>query len=456
MKDIKVKDRGEDVALFRSEIVGALTRRELARGALRSAFVELSKERFRRPGATCTSSFSVTTLERWYYQYKLGGLDALRPKRRCDTGRCRKLLPEQRQLLLDIRREHPSATVPLILRTLILDGRVDDGAISASAVQRLYRQEGLDRIPMREPASPMTRLRWEADRPGALWHGDVCHAEPILVGKEKKPVRIHGFLDDASRFVVAMEAHHQEREEDMLGILVGAIRRHGRPDAIYLDNGATYRGDILRVTCGRLGISLLHAKPYDPQARGKMERFWRTLRQGCVDFIGEVSSLHDVNVRLLAFLDTHYHKAPHASLFGKSPEGVYQTAERAPDDVDEAKLREALTVRVTRRVRRDSTVPIDGVDWEVDHGYLAGHKVVAARCLVDPREPPWIEHEGKMLKLHIADPKKNALMKRPPRRPLSMLLTPTEAPPEFDPNRAAMDKFFGRKPKRSDDDAGAK
>ena len=47
----------------------------------------------------------------------------------------------------------------------------------------------------------------------------------------------------------------------MLGMLVGAIRRHGPPDAIYLDNGATYRGDIVLVTCGRLGISLLHARP---------------------------------------------------------------------------------------------------------------------------------------------------------------------------------------------------
>ena len=177
MKNIKVKDRAEDVALFRSEIVGALTRKDLPRGALKAALMELSNERFRRPGSVVTSCVSVTTLERWYYLYKKGGLEALKPQRRRDSGRCRKLRHEQRKLLLDIRREHPSATVPLILRTLILDGRVDEGAISASAVQRFYRQEGLDRIPMRgDAASPKTRLRREADRPGALWHGDVCQS----------------------------------------------------------------------------------------------------------------------------------------------------------------------------------------------------------------------------------------------------------------------------------------
>ena len=448
MKEIKVKDHAEDVAIFRSEVVGALTRKDLSRGDLVAAFRELAQERRREPGSDHTRAFSVTTLERWYYAYKHGGLDALKPRRRRDHGRCRNLTTEQRKLLIDIRREFPSATVPLILRTLISDGRIDAGAISVSGVQRLYRQHGLDRIPLRDGNSPKTRLRWEAERPGALWHGDVCHAAPIVVGNEKKPVRVHALLDDASRYVVAMEAFHSEREEDMLGMLVGTIRRHGPPDGLYLDNGATYRGDILRVCCGRLDISLRHARPYDPQARGKMERFWRTLREGCLDFIGTLSSLHDVNARLIAFLDTHYHKAPHASLMGRAPETVYREAERKPDDVDEKKLREALTVRLRRRVRRDSTVSVDGVDWELDQGYLAGQVVTAARCMVDPGDAPWIEHEGKVHPLHIVDPKKNGTAKRPPRRlPSSStaLLDPPEEPPDFDPNRAAMEKLFGKK-----------
>ena len=451
MKAIKVKDHAEDVALFRSEIIGALTRRDLARGDLVAEFRKLATQRYREPGSDHTRTFSVTTFERWYYDYKYAGLDGLKPKRRRDWGRCKKLTPEQRKLLIDIRREFPSATVPLILRTLVNDGRLDEEAISASAVQRLFRQNGLDRIPLRDGASPKTRLRWEADRPNALWHGDVCHAGEIVVGEERKKLRIHALLDDASRFIIALEAHYQEREEDMLTMLVSAIRRHGPPDGLYLDNGSTYRGDILRVTCGRLGISLRHARPYDPQARGKMERFWRTLREGCLDFLPTISTLHDVNAKMIAFLETHYHKAPHASLMGRAPETVYRDATKAPDDVDEKKLREALTVRVRRRVRRDCTVSIDGVDWEIDQGYLAGQIVTAARCLLDTREPPWIEHDGKTLAVHVVDVKLNGASKRPPRRAPSMLLKPPDAPPEFDPNRAAMDKLFGRIPKKGGD-----
>jgi transposase InsO family protein len=80
---------------------------------------------------------------------------------------------------------------------------------------------------------------------------------------------------------------------DMLELVVRAIRRHGAPTTLYLDNGATYRGKILHQICARLDINVLHARPYDPQARGKMERIWRTLREGVLDHLGAVSSLHD-------------------------------------------------------------------------------------------------------------------------------------------------------------------
>ena len=61
-----------------------------------------------------------------------------------------------------------------------------------------------------------------------------------------------------------------ERELDMLHLMVRALRKHGAPDLLYLDNGSTYRGDVLRLGCERLGITLVHAAPYDPEARGKM------------------------------------------------------------------------------------------------------------------------------------------------------------------------------------------
>lgn len=123
---------------------------------------------------------------------------------------------------------------------------------------------------------------------------------PLGAGDTRVPVRIHGFLDDASRYVPVLEGKAQEREVDMLSVLVRAVRLHGPPGGLYLDNGSTYRGDTLALACARMGITLIHAQPYDAPARGKMERFWRSLREGCLDHIGTIGSLHDLNVRLRA------------------------------------------------------------------------------------------------------------------------------------------------------------
>jgi putative transposase len=166
----------------------------------------------------------------------------------------------------------------------------------------------------------------------------------IVVDGKSQPVRIHGILDDASRYVLALVAHHTEREIDMLGLMVRAVRKHGPPDALYLDNGSTYRGQTLSLACLRMGTALIHAKPYDAPARGKMERFWRTLREGCLDFVGLLTSLHDLNVRLWAFIDEHYHRAPHAGLVGATPASVYEETPRPVDAFDETMLRKALTI----------------------------------------------------------------------------------------------------------------
>jgi transposase InsO family protein len=445
MEQLKPKDHAEAIALFRSEIVGSLVRRDLDRGELRSELKRLSQKRYRPPQSKKTRSYGVPTLERWYYRYKRGGLLALRPKRRSDAGRGQNLTAEQKTLLLDIRKEHRSASVPLILRTLELEGRLSKETVSEATVRRLYREQGLDRIALRDGQSPKTRLRWQAERAGALWHADVCYGPPLIVGQQKRPLRIHALLDDASRYVVGIEAMHTERESDMLRLLVRSLRRHGAPDVLYLDNGSTYRGEILRLGCERLGITLLHAAPYDPEARGKMERFWGTLRSQCLNFLGSLSSLHDVNTRLYAFLDSHYHGAAHAGLLGKTPGAVFSDdqLDRPVDYLSEAMLREALTVKERRRVRRDTTVSVDGQDYELEHGFLAGRVVTVGYCVIDDPRKPWIELEGKVLPLHPVNPQKNATRKRPDRKDAT---TPSASQrSQFQPNEARLNKILGRK-----------
>jgi transposase InsO family protein len=444
------KDDAEAVAIFRTQVIGPLlTRVFTSHGELASAIAVLARVHHRPPSASTTRTYSKATIERWYYRFKKRGLAGITPRRRSDIGHARELTDAQRELLLAIRREHPTISAAIIVRTLELDGRLVKGAVSLSTVRRLYDQHGLDRVALRT-ADGRVRLRWQADRADALWHADVCHGPAMKIAGRSVPLRIHALLDDHSRYVIAIAATTTEREVEMLSLLVKAMRSKGRrPEALYLDNGATYTGDVLSTACSRLSIGLLHATPHDPQARGKMERFWRTLREGCLDHIGTPGSLHDVQVRLLAFLAQHYHVAPHASLMGKCPAEVYETAPRYDESVSDAALGAALTVRGKRRVRRDGTLEIGGVTFETRTGFLSGRVVVVGRSLLDPTSDPWIEHEGQRYLVGRVDAQENARRKKDgpaSHRSQSGLDVP------FDPAGALLDALVGRSARK---DGGA-
>jgi hypothetical protein len=241
-----------------------------------------------------------------------------------------------------------------------------------------------------------------------------------------------------------LEAMSTERELDMLHLMARALRKHGGPDAFYLDNGSTYRGDVLRVGCERLVITLLHAAPYDPEARGKMERFWRTLREQCLAFMGGLASLHDVNVRLWAWLDHHYHGAPHAGLLGRTPAAVWAEAQgqRPTDHLDDERIRYALTVRERRRVRRDNTLSVAGHTFQLDQGFLAGRIVTVAYCMLDEPPAPIVEMGDQRFELHPADPVANSRVKRPPRR--ADEAEPATVATGFNPPQTLLDLAVGR------------
>jgi transposase InsO family protein len=441
--ELKPKDHAEAVALFRHAQIGALcSRGTLPHGELAAELRALSQRPVLLPGADCTRYYGASTYEAWLYAYRRGGLDALKPQRRSDMGHGRKLNAEQCKLLLDIKRERPEASAALILRTLEEDGRLERRLVRTCTVRRLYAEHGLSATKCRQlTGSERDRRRWEAPRPNVIWHADVCHGPALKVEGRSVPLRIHALLDDHSRYVLALQACSNERESEMLALLVRAWRGHGLSEKLYLDNGPTYVGDALYTACGRLGITLVHARPYDPQARGKMERFWRTMRGQCLSHLGPMSSLHDVQVRLLAWLERHYQVAPHSSLLGKSPLQVYENGVSAEqrDSVSEQQLRDALTVEGRRRIRDDGTLTIAGQLFETEQGFLAGARVSIFRTLAEPTAPPWLEREGKRLVLRAVDPVANSTRQRDtrPRRGIDAI--------PFDPPGAHLARLLGKK-----------
>jgi transposase InsO family protein len=415
------KDHAEAVAVFRAQVIGPALARPLDHGELAALLRDLAGKDYVAPGAQRRRRYGASTLERWLYAYREGGLAALRPSPRKDRGRGQKLPAELRELLLDIRREQPAASVPTVLLSLQVAGRLAPGVTTASTVRRLYREHGLDRV-SQKLAAPVgergrLRLRWEAEAPGLLWHSDVCHGIRISVGgRPPQMVLIHALLDDNARFVPYLEARLSETEADFLAVLCQAVRRHGPPSALYVDNGACYRGESLALVCARLGIRLVHATPYDAPARGKQERFWRTLREQCLDLIdgNALDSLHAVNVRLWQWLDERYHRAPHGGLGGRTPSEAWLAADStlAPPVTDE-RLAQVLELRAERKVKKDSTLAWQGKTYEVVGRYLAGRTVTVVSSLLSP-EQLRLEHLGKPVDVFPVDVHQNARRRRRP------------------------------------------
>jgi hypothetical protein len=151
-----------------------------------------------------------------------------------------------------------------------------------------------------------------------------------------------------------------------------------------------------------------------------------------------MTQLHDVQARLLAFLDEHYHRAPHGGLFGKRPADVWATATMRV--VDEAELATALTTRARRRVRRDGTLDVDGQAWQLDQSFLAGALVTVAVDMTGTAAPV-VEHDDRRYVLRPVD----AVAAGKTRRKRPALERETTVP--FDPPGALLDRVAGRPPR---------
>lgn len=403
---VPTPNRCEELGLFRHSIIADLVHSALDPGDLQKELKQRAKRRYRTPGSKVTRTFHWKTLQRWLYAAR-DGLAALQPQSR-KRGFGLNLLPEARELLLDARREHPHVAAELLLDEAVRHGVCAEGAISLPTLRRMFAEAELSRPRVDRLTRARERRRWETDRVCRLWHADVCHVWCCAPGGKPFKAYVHAILDDHSRYILAMQARTAETENDLLELLIEALLRYPAPDGFYVDNGSTYSGRVLMLLVERLGIRLVHAKPYDPEARGKMERYWRTLRQRLLDVRERWTSVDDLNVALLAWLDADYHVHKHSGLMGDTPARRFRAGARdlpAPKTLGE--LARAMEVKHPALVRKDATFSVSGKQYEVRGRHLAGRKV---DVILDPftEKPIRVESDGQLLLFGPCDPQANA------------------------------------------------
>ena len=357
MKDQK---RAESIASERVQLLSPL----LAEG------LDPAKAREIKQRICEQTGLSERTLRRYLAKYREEGFGGLKPKgkgRQPDEATIPQEVLEQAILL---RREVPGRSVAQLIQILEWEGRIQPGEIKRSTLQERLARRGYSTRHMRMYAeSGVAARRFQQRHRNRLWHSDLKYGPylPIGQGGTMKQVFLVTFIDDATRFVLHGEFYPVMDKTIVEDCFRHAIQKFGVPESVYFDNGKQYRTKWMTRACSKLGIRLLFAKPYSPEATGKVERFNRVVDA----FLSEAAlekpkTLERLNELFQVWLSECYQNKPHSALENKrSPETTYRSDKKALRFVDPDELASAFLHCETRKVDKSGCISFMDRKYEV-------------------------------------------------------------------------------------------
>jgi len=418
-------DRRQDIALFRYGVIAELAQLSPGTKGLAQQLAAKAARDYAIPGSSRTR-IAAETIRDWLKRYRRGGFEALLPRPRADRGRSRALPDAVAEALLKAKEDNPALSVQLVIRQARQSPEVPpELPLPPSTVHRLLARHGLMQRPKDSPED-QDRRRFAFQSAGELWMSDVMHGPSVTVeGRVRRKTYLLAFLDDATRAIPQAAFALSENTATFLPVLKQAILRRGLPQRLYVDNGANYRSHHLALVCAKLGIALIHARPYRPQGKGKIERWFKSVRAQLLTRLTpqDTESLAALNRRLGAWIEGEYHLTPHRGLDGATPlERWAETAAgvRFPEpglDLDDLFLYEAK-----RKVQKDRTVSLNAVLYEVDAALVGETLTLRFDPAAPPQRPLQVCHRGQVVGLaRVLEPYANCFVKRNrPARTLSV------------------------------------
>jgi putative transposase len=353
------EDAKKTIATFRFGVIADLTGgRRLSRGEKERLLKEKVSTQWEIPFST-RSFISRSTILSWLRAYEKEGrrLESLFPEERKDKGRSRVMDEEAVSALVRLRRERMGISLPVLLKEAREGGILPKGyMVSYATIYRIFKRHGVSD----EHAYP-DRRRFEAELPNDIWQSDALHGPRVRDEGKMKKTYLFAIIDDMSRLIPHGEFSLNEKIDSYIDTLVKALSKRGVPRKLYVDNGPAFSTQVLGYACASLGIALVHSKPYQPEGRGKIERFFKTVRMQFLSVIPEGLSLKELNERLKAWID-EYHLREHGTT-GEAPLSRYANhlhlIREAPKD-----LMDHFRKRVARKVDKDRTVSLAGRLYE--------------------------------------------------------------------------------------------
>ena len=351
--------KNKEIGLFRYAMIAPVIQENVSVQA--EYFREISKKEYEVPHIG-KRRFKVATLKAWLRRYRKGGFEGLQPKTRNDKGRSRKIDSRVSELIKQTVQQYPLLSSSAIHRLLIAEGHIGIGEITEATVRKYIRDNML-----KEEIPAIARKKYEKEHVNELWIGDCMHGPYIICGKKKCKTYLISAIDDHSRVVVGGRFFFHENSICLESVLKDAIRRFGLPEVFYCDNGSLFSSSHLQLACARLGIALVHSRPYDSPSRGKIERFFRTVKQKFLPMLklSEIEDIEHLNNLFERWLSEEYNKHPHSGINEKPMDRFMEDIkETVIKRISEEQLDTAFQITIYRKVKNDSTVSIGGLLYE--------------------------------------------------------------------------------------------
>ena len=321
------------------------------------------------------TGISERTLRRYLAQYQADGFSGLKPKGKSPNHNRETIAPDILEQAILLRREVPGRSIAQLIQILEWEGRVDPGQIKRSTLQEKLAGRGYSTRQMRMYAdSGVATRRFQQKYRNRLLHSDIKYGPYLPIGPDgaKKQVYLVTFIDDATRFVLHGEFYPTLDQVIIEDCFRRAIAKYGIPESVYFDNGKQYRTKWMTRACSKLGIRLLFAKPYSPEATGKVERFNRVVD----NFLAEAAlekpqTLDKLNTLFWVWLDECYQNKPHSALGEKaSPHTAYQSDKKPLRFLDPAVVANAFLHCEERKVDKAGCISFAGQKYEAGISFI--------------------------------------------------------------------------------------
>lgn len=421
-------------AAFRFSIVGSLLATPRAKGELKVELLRLSEKLWLHPVTGEPVRFSVTTIERWYYQARarrddpIGALDR---RVRSDAGSHRKLSPTLRALIRKQHRDHKSWSYQLHfdnLEVVVAKDRKLGPMPSYSTVRRYMKRQGLHRQRLaRAPRDTdgarraVERLEtlevrsYEAEYVSALWHLDFHQgSRPVLMGDGSWVYpQLLGVLDDHSRLACHLQWYTEETAEALVHGLSQAFQKRGLPAALMTDNGSAMKAAETRAGLLSLSVSHAYTLDYSPYQNAKQESFWGQIEGRLLPMLeGEAElTLELLNAATQAWVELEYNRELHSEIGIAPLRRFLDNKSVARECPDSGALRRVFRDEAVRKQRRsDGTVSLFGRRYEIPSRYRHFERVHLAYARWDRATVEMFDPKSRTMlcRVYPLDKTKNA------------------------------------------------